>query len=113
MKQISQFNWSTYRNKYVYYGSKKIKLRKYMQINANIMRMLNKPKWVNIDHYRNYKIAVGKYGLPGLKFYEERFYKDKPMPYDRSIIDNILYWLEAQFIGIKIKFNQIIKYLNK
>ena len=104
MKKLSKYNWLNYRNKWVWYGSKKIKLRAYMQMNAYIMKSINKPAWVGVDHYNNYKICVCKYGLPGLKIYEERFYKNRKMPYNCSFSDKFLYWLEDKIQNFKRKF---------
>ena len=103
MKIVSKFNWNTWRNKWVWYGTKKIKLRQYIKINAELMQQINKKGWHNKDHITNYKIALCRYGLPGIKHYEERFYKDKPMPYNRSVWENLKYWLSDKINLIKSK----------
>lgn len=96
MKENVKFNWSKWRNRNVWLKGKKIKLRHYISVNARIMRQINKPGWQNVDHYFNYKIALSRYGLPGLKHYENRFYKNVPMPYNQSWFQKITIWFANQ-----------------
>ena len=106
MKEKTKFNWTAWRNRNVWLKGKKIKLRHYVSINANIMKQLNKPGWQGVDHYLNYKIALSRYGLKGLKYYENRFYHSIPMPYKQT-------WLDRFKIWVLIKLEKIKKYLKR
>lgn len=100
-KELPKFNWTRWRNRWVYYKGKKVKVRNYIAINALIMTQINKPKWVNVDHYNNYKVALSRYGLNGLKHYENRFYKDIPMPYNRNWLMQLKVWILTQISKLK------------
>lgn len=93
-----KFNWSNWRNRYVWLNGKKIKLRHYISVNSKLMTQANKKGWQNVDHYFNYKIALSRYGLPGLKHYENRFYKNIPMPYNQTVYQQ-MYWRIANKIA--------------
>lgn len=97
------------RQRLVYYKGKKIKLRKYIVINANVMRLINKPAWRGVDHQKNYRKAVEYYGVKGLKHYENRFYKNIPMPAERNVVYKTYYKIKGFFVKLKA----IIKFLLK
>ena len=101
MEKDLKFNWTKYRNKWVWHHGKKIKLRKYIAINAMIMKHKNKPGWEGVDHYLNYKIALSRYGLEGLKHYEDFFYRNLPMPYNRNWFQHLKVWITKQINRIK------------
>ena len=102
MEKTPTFNWTAWRTRNVWYKGKKIKLRHYMIVKADIMKRLNKPGWQGKDHYLNYKIAVSRYGLEGLKHYENLFYQNIPMPYNQTK------WQQLKY-RILNKLKQIIK----
>jgi len=104
MNEDLKFNWNKWRTRNVWLNGKKVKLRHYIVVNANVMKQLNKRNWQGVDHYLNYKIALSRYGLPGLKHYENRFYNNVPMPYNQTIIDKIGFWFYQQFLRLKNKF---------
>ena len=91
----SQFDWSKYRNKWVWFGIKKMKLRNYIKINASIMTRCNKQEWKGKNHEMNYRKCLFIYGLPGLKHYENRFYKNTPMPDGRSKWNEFKFWVKT------------------
>ena len=100
--EVLKFDWGKYRNRWVYLNKKKLKLRHYMSVQGNVMKKLNKAEWQGVDHFHNYKIALSRYGLDGLKHYENRFYHNIPMPYDRG------WWLKVKlwFLGVVIKIKK-------
>lgn len=78
-------SWKNYRNRWVYFKGKKIKLRKYIYVSARYMTWQKKKGWHGINHVQNYKNALALYGFKGLKIYEDYFYKGIPLPEKRSI----------------------------
>ena len=104
MEQQPKFNWTNWRNRWVWHNGIKVKLRKYIVINAFIMKRKNKAGWQNIDHYLNYKIALSRYGLDGLKHYENLFYNNVPMPYNRTWWINFKLWISKQVNKLKNLF---------
>ena len=101
-KTALKFNWTKWRNRWVWHNGVKVKLRKYMVINALIMKHKNLAGWEHKDHYLNYKIALSRYGLEGLKHYENLYYKGIPMPYDRT-----------RWMKFKIWINELINKVKK
>jgi len=101
MSEKQKFDWTKWRNKWVFYKGKKIKVRNYIALNALIMKQMNKPKWFGVNHYHNYKIALSRYGLPGIKHYENLFYKNIPMPYNRLWYHNLGLWINKQINNLK------------
>ena len=105
MEKPTKFNWTKWRNKWVWHNGVKIKLRKYIAINSLIMKQKNKAGWQKIDHYLNYKIALSRYGLAGLKHYENLFYYNIPMPYNRAWYVNFGMWITKQINKLKLDKN--------
>lgn len=103
--------WKNYRNRWVYFKGKKVKLRKYIYVSANHMRWLNKKGWKNVNHVQNYKNALALYGFKGLKIYEDYFYKGIPLPENRSVWVKIGLFLAPLYARYDIIKNKIYKLL--
>lgn len=93
--------WKGFRNRWVYFNGKKVKLRKYIVASANLMAQQNKKGWHRINHLQNYKNALALYGFAGLKIYEDRFYKDIPFPEDRT-------WFVKLGLKLAPKFTKLL-----
>lgn len=89
--------WKNYRNRWCYLNGKKIKLRKYIVVSANLMHRQNKANWHGVNHLQNYKNALAIYGFKGIKIYEDYFYKDIPLPEKRTIWVKFLLWFKKFF----------------
>lgn len=104
--------WKNYRNRSVYLNNKKIKLRKYIYVSANLMKRKNKKGWHHVDHIQNYKNALNIYGFKGLKIYEEFFYKGIPLPENRSFKMKLALFLApyySKFLNLKENIKQKLK----
>ncbi|MFD1292664.1 hypothetical protein ACFQ5N_02340 [Lutibacter holmesii] len=100
-KDNLKFNWNKWRNRWVWFNGKKMKLRHYIAVNSKLMVQCNKKGWAGVDHYLNYKICLSRYGLAGLKHYENRFYKGVPMPYNQTMFQKIGLWFQNKIIVLK------------
>jgi hypothetical protein len=109
---MDQNAWKNYRNRWVFLKGKKIKLRKYIYVSANIMKRRNKNGWHLVNHVQNYKAALFKYGIAGLKIYEDYFYNDIPLPENRSFKVKIALFLApyySRLLNIKYKLLKLFK----
>lgn len=104
--------WKNYRNRWVYLKGKKIKLRKYIYVSASFMKQKNLSGWESVDHVQNYKNALNRYGLSGLKIYEDYYYRSIPLPEKRGLVIRIGLWLApiyAKLISIKQRVINFLK----
>lgn len=104
--------WKNYRNRWVYFKGKKLKLRKYIYVSANHMKWQNKKGWQNVNHVQNYKNALALYGFKGLKIYEDYFYKGIPLPENRSFLVKLGLYLAPlynKYYQFKNKIVQLLK----
>lgn len=83
-KSLNKNRWKNFRNRWCYLNGKKVKLRKYIVVRALQMKAINKAGFEKVDHLQNFKAALNLYGFAGVQIYEDYFFKDIPLPADRS-----------------------------
>jgi len=109
--RINENAWKNYRSRWIYLNGKKIKLRKYIYVSANIMRFKKKKGWEEINHVQNYKNALNKYGFAGIRIYDDFFYKDIPLPENRSLAVKIGLFFAPSFAKCIEFKNRMLKKL--
>lgn len=109
MAKINENAWKNYRNRWVYLRGKKIKLRKYLYVSANLMHYKKRKGWEKVNHVQNYKNALNIYGFAGVKIYEDLFFKGIPLPENRSLGVRIGLYFAPAFAVFMVVLNKILK----
>jgi len=105
--------WKNYRSRWCYFRGKKVKLRKYIHVASLQMANRNKAGWEKVNHLNNYKAALNRYGFPGLKHYENYYYKGVPLPEKRTLAVNFGLWMAALIANVLDSINKNFKFLKK
>jgi predicted nucleic acid-binding Zn finger protein len=103
--------WKNYRNRWIYLKGKKVKLRKYIYVSAFYMKSKNRKGWHDVNHVQNYKNALNKYGFAGVKIYEDFFYRDIPLPENRSVWVRLALFLAPYYAKVlTVKYSILKKF---